>query len=190
MLKIDRSKDSRVIKAITQRIMDIPGGVTVSVATLGGASLKEGTPIGAPATDTGLCKVVKTAKFAANAANDALSYDIEKGSHFKVGDYISTGAANGKAIATLDKTSSALVDTFTVAVTLGVAVTAGDVAIQVTGANKTLAVSPVAIVGSNYDVTAAETLAVDAWQIAQVKEASAPPMTTTLKALLLGVFYI
>ena len=59
-LIIKRQSDTRVVKSILHRVADIPGGVTVSVATLGGATLFEGTPIGKGAD--GLFQVIKTAQ--------------------------------------------------------------------------------------------------------------------------------
>ena len=49
MLQIERKKDNRVVKCILHRVADIPGGVTVKVANLGGTALFEGTPIGVDA---------------------------------------------------------------------------------------------------------------------------------------------
>ena len=45
-LVIKRAKDNRVVKCVLHRIADIPGGVTVSIASLGGSALFEGTPLG------------------------------------------------------------------------------------------------------------------------------------------------
>ena len=45
-LSIKRQKDNRVVKCVLHRVADIPGGVTLSVAELGGSALFEGTPIG------------------------------------------------------------------------------------------------------------------------------------------------
>lgn len=188
MLQINRSADSRVGKSILHRIADIPGGVTVSIAALGGTSLKEGTPLGVGSN--GMYAVVKTVRFVTEAANDATSYEVEKGHHFKVGDYIATGSANGKAITAIDKTTSSAKDTITVGTTLGVAVAVADVAYQVAGANKTLVTTPTAIAGSNYDITAGESLLCDAWLFAVVKGANAPGVTDTLKTTLKGIIYL
>ena len=59
-LTIKRKKDSRVVKCLLHKTADIPGGVSVSVANLGGHALYEGTPIGK--SDNGLFVVCKTAK--------------------------------------------------------------------------------------------------------------------------------
>ena len=45
-LRIQRKKDNRVVKCVLHRVADIPGGVTVKVADLGGNALFEGTPLG------------------------------------------------------------------------------------------------------------------------------------------------
>ena len=44
-LTIKRSKDNRVVKCVLHRVADIPGGVTVHVANLGGSALFEKTEI-------------------------------------------------------------------------------------------------------------------------------------------------
>lgn len=44
-LRIDRKKDNRVVKCILHRVADIPGGVTVKVANLGGTGLFEEHPL-------------------------------------------------------------------------------------------------------------------------------------------------
>lgn len=103
-LKIDRSADSRVIKAILHRIADIPDGVTVSVANLGGSALYEGTPL--TTGSNGLYDVVKTGKVV-TAYTSGTSLEIAKGSHFKVGDKIADESASMYAeIAAIDKTSN------------------------------------------------------------------------------------
>ena len=192
-LKITRSSDSRVVKALLHRVADIPGGVTVSIATFGGTALKEGTPIGAPDPTTGLCLVVKTAEIITNAADDAVAYEVAKGHHFKVGDYFSAGSASGQIITAIDKTTSTVKDTITVGTTLGVAITAGTIgakAYQSTGVNQTASVTPIAVVGQNLDVVASDNLFVDAWLIAVVRESNAPPVNAAIKTALKGVHYI
>ena len=190
MLKITRKNDSRIVKSILHRIADIPGGVTVSIATLGGSYLHEGTPIGAQDTSTGLCKVVKTAKMVTQAAIDATTYEVAKGHHFKVGDLFTEGVSNGKAITAIDKTTNTDKDVITLATTLGAVVAVGVVCYEAAGANTTIAVTPVAIVGSNYDVESGEQLFVDAWLLAIVKSSVAPWVTAGIKTALKGIFYI
>lgn len=190
-LKITRSADSRVIKAITSRIADIPGGVTVSVADLGGTALKEGTPLAYASAD-GMYHVCKTALIVSDATNVATTYDVAKGSHFKVGDRFATEGANGQLITAIDKTTNADKDVITVGTTLGVAITAASktVAFQSAAGNKVLAQVPIAIAGSNLDVVANESLFVDAWVIAVVKAGNAPSVNATVTASLKGINYI
>lgn len=189
-LKITRSADSRVVKAITQRLADIPGGVTVSVADLGGVALKEGTPIGL-ASD-GLFHVSKTALIVSDATATAVVYDVAKGSHFKVGDRFATEGADGQLITAIDKTTNADKDMITVGTTLGVVITAASrtVAFQSAGVNRLPKYAPTAVAGSNSDVLAGESLFVDAWILAVLRIGSAPLVNGTLIASLKGIHYI
>lgn len=191
MLKIERSQDSRVIKAIVHRVADVPGGVTVKVAELGGASLVEGTPMAYAAAD-GMYHVCKTALIVSNAANDAVAYDVAKGHHFKIGDRFATEGANGQLITAIDKTTNADKDVVTVGTTLGVAITAASatVAFESAAGNKVPKYVPTAIAGSNYDVVASDNLFVDAWVIAVVRAGNAPVVNDTLKGTLKGIHYI
>lgn len=189
-LKITRSADSRVIKAITQRVADIPGGVTVSIADLGGTALKEGTPL-SYGTD-GMYHVCKTALILSDATNSAVAYDVAKGHHFKVGDRFATEGANGQLITAIDKTTNTDKDVITVGTTLGVAITAASktVAFESAAGNKVLAHVPNAIAGSNQDVESGENLFVDAWVLAVVKTGNAPVVNATITAALKGIHYI
>lgn len=185
MLKITRSADSRVIKAILHRVADIPGGVTIKTSVLGGAALKEGTPIGPVAGD--MYAVVKTAVLVADAANDATTYQVAKGHHFKVGDYLTEEGTAAQQITAIDKTTYTDKDVLTVGTTLGVAMDEGDVLIEGASSGTTSLVTPTAIAGSNYDVDASENLFVDAWIIAVVKEDNTVPLNTAIKTALKGI---
>jgi hypothetical protein len=187
-LQIKRAKDNRVIKAILHRIADIPGGVTVCTADLGGSVLYEGTPI-ALGSD-GLYHVEKTAKVVTEAAADAVNYEVAKGHHFKVSDYFATEGANGKQITAIDKTTNTDKDVITLAATLGVLTAAGTTAFQSTGANKTVKYAANSIVGSHMDVEANNNLFVDAWLIAVVKKGNAPSINDTVATTLKGIHYI
>lgn len=188
-MKITRSADSRVIKAILHRIADVPGGVTVSVADLGGTALKEGTPLAYVAAD-GMYHVCKTAKIVTAAAIDAVTYEVAKGSHFKVGERFATEGANGQLITAIDKTTNTDKDVITVGTTLGVVVAAGVVAFQSAAGDKVVKYAPTAVAGSNYDVVASESLFVDAWVIAVVRTGNAPSVNATVTATLKGIQYI
>jgi len=123
MLKIERKSDSRVIKAIIHRIADIPGGVTVSVADLGGTTLVEGTPI--CVGSDGLYKVMKTGKVVTEYSSGT-SLDIAKGSHFKVGDKIANEAGTvAAAITAIDKTTNTAKDVLTLSGALGATLAVG-----------------------------------------------------------------
>lgn len=123
MLKITRNSDSRVIKAILHRIADIPGGVTVSVADLGGTALVEGTPICVGAD--GLYNVMKTGKVVTEYSSGT-SLEIAKGSHFKVGDKIANESGTVVAtISAIDKTTNTTKDVITLSGALGVTLAVG-----------------------------------------------------------------
>ena len=186
-LTIKRQKDSRVVKCVLHRVADIPGGVTVSVANLGGSALFEGTPIGKGSN--GLYQVCKTAQIITDATNTATTYDVAKGHHFKVGDRFATANANGQLITAIDK-SGAAKDVITVGTTLGAAITAPVCAFESSGENKTLKVTPIAYAGSNEDVTTGDNLFVSAWVIGVVKEANAPIVNDAIKTALKGVIYV
>ena len=186
-LTIKRKKDNRVVKCILHRVADIPGGVTVSVANLGGSALFEGTPIGKGSD--GLFVVCKTAQVITDAIATATTYEVAKGHHFKVGDRFATAACDGQLITAIDKTDSAK-DVITVGTTLGAKVAAGTCAFESSGANKTYKVTPVAIAGSNYDVEDGDNLFVDAWVIGVVREANAPAVDDAVKSALKTIAYV
>lgn len=186
-LTIKRKKDSRVVKCILHRVADIPGGVTVQVANLGGSALFEGTPIGKGSD--GLFVVCKTAQVVTEANASATTYEVAKGHHFKVGDRFATDACNGQQITAIDK-SDAAKDVITVGATLGAIVKAGTCAFESSGANKTLKVTPVAIAGSNYDVENGDNLFTDAWVIGVVNAANAPIVNDAIKQALKTIAYV
>ena len=186
-MQVKRKKDSRVVKCIAHRIADIPGGVTVETATLGGKALFEGTPLGKG--KDGLFNVVKTAQIVSAADANATAYEVAKGHHFKVGDRFSAAGANGQVISGIDK-SNAAKDTITVSTTLGKAIKVGDVAFESAEANTTLKVAPLTVAGSNYDVDPdGDNLWTDAWLIGAVREANAPAVTDAIKSALKGLVY-
>lgn len=129
MLKISRSSDSRVVKAILHRIADIPGGVAVKASVLGGPSLMEGTPLSIGTN--GLLKVIKTAKVAEAYTSGGPSIKVEKGSHFVAGDKLSDADyTDVTVIASIDK-SNAAYDLLTLtANTLSVNLALGDPIIE------------------------------------------------------------
>ena len=187
MLTITRKKDNRIVKCILHRVADIPGGVTVKVADLGGSALFEGTPLGKGAN--GLFQVVKTAQIITKASDNATSYDVAKGHHFKVGDYFATADCNGQQITAIDK-SNAAKDVITVGTTLGAEITAGTCAFESKSGEKTPKYAPIAVAGTNHDVEPSTNLFVDAWVIGVIYENNAPIVNDAIKTALRGVQYI
>ena len=186
-LTIKRAKDNRVVKCILLRIADIPGGVTVKTANLGGTALFEGTPIGKG--KNGVFEVCKTAQIVTKAEANATTYEVAKGHHFKVGDRFATDACNGQTITAIDK-SDATKDIITVGTSLGAVVNPGTCAFESSGANKVLKVVPVAIAGSNEDVDANSNLFVSAWVHAVVRESNAPIVNDAIKNGVKNVSYV
>lgn len=175
------------MKCILHRVADIPGGVTVKVANLGGAGLFEGTPLGKGSD--GLFEVCKTAQVITEANASATSYEVAKGHHFKVGDRFATDACNGQQITAIDKSDPAK-DVITLGATLGATVKAGTCAFESNGANTTLKVTPIAIAGSNEDVKDGDNLFVSAWVIGVVKESNAPVVNAAIKTALKTIAYV
>ena len=186
MLQIKRSKDNRVVKCILHRIADIPGGVTVYTADLGGNALLEGTPLSKPVN--GISHVVKTAKVLTNVAATDTTIEIAKGHHFKVGDFIGNGT-KAKAISVIN-TSNAAKDVITLAAAYGTTATAGDGLVECSAADSAAKYAAFAIAGSNYDVKAGENLFVDAWIHAVVREGNAPVVDAGIKSALKNVSYL
>lgn len=132
-LTIKRQSDNRVTKCVLHRIADIPGGVTVSVAELGGNALFEGTPIGVGSN--GLYNVIKTGKVV-TAYNSGTSLEIAKGSHFKVGDKIADeGATMHATITAIDRTTYTDKDVVTLAAGFSSSLAVGAKIILVTVTN-------------------------------------------------------
>lgn len=190
-LQITRKKDTRVVRAFTHKIADIPGGVTVSVAELSQKVLAEGTAIGKDAA--GLYHVVKVAVLVATAAADATTYDVAKGHDFKKGDFIML-KEGGKAYAiTAIDASDATKDVITVGTTLGAAAK-GDAIYHAdaesAGTASKFKYAPLALVGESYDVEPGSNLVVNAWTIGQIREANIKPLGAAVKAKLTGIQFI
>lgn len=126
MLKIDRKKDNRVIRAFTHKVADIPNGITVSADDLTQKVLHEGTPVGKD--ENGLYHVVKVAVLTDDATNSATTYTVKKGHNFKVGDVLmlAPGGAAYAITAIATNSGDGSKDDLTVGTTLGVAAKAGD----------------------------------------------------------------
>ena len=193
MLKIDRKKDNRVIRAFTHKLADIPNGITVSAADLTQKVLHEGTPVGKD--ENGLYHVVKVAVLSADATNTATAYTVKKGHNFKVGDVVmlATGSKAYTITEIATNADDATSDDLTVDTTLGTAAKAGDslyLAAKVGDSGSAFKYAPVALVGESYDVDELSNHIVNAWTIGQIRESNIPPIGAEVKAKLTGIQFI
>lgn len=193
MLKIDRKKDNRVIRAFTHKLADIPNGITVSAADLTQKVLHEGTPVGKD--ENGLYHVVKVAVLSADATNTATAYTVKKGHNFKVGDVVmlATGSKAYTITEIATNADDATSDDLTVDTTLGTAAKAGDAiynAAKAGDSGSAFKYEPIALVGESYDVEALSNHIVNAWTIGQIRESNIPPIGAEVKAKLTGIQFI
>lgn len=193
MLKIDRKKDNRVIRAFTHKLADIPNGITVSAADLTQKVLHEGTPVGKD--ENGLYHVVKVAVLSADAMNTATAYTVKKGHNFKVGDVVmlATGSKAYTITEIATNADDATSDDLTVDTTLGPAAKAGDslyLAAKAGDSRSAFKYAPVALVGESYDVDELSNHIVNAWTIGQIRESNIPPIGAEVKAKLTGIQFI
>ena len=193
MLKIDRKKDNRVIRAFTHKLADIPNGITVSAADLTQKVLHEGTPVGKD--ENGLYHVVKVAVLSADATNTATAYTVKKGHNFKVGDVVmlATGSKAYTITEIATNADDATSDDLTVDTTLGTAAKAGDslyLAAKAGDSGSAFKYAPVALVGESYDVDELSNPIVNAWTIGQIRESNIPPIGAEVKAKLTGIQFI
>lgn len=193
MLKIDRKKDNRVIRAFTHKLADIPNGITVSAADLTQKVLHEGTPVGKD--ENGLYHVVKVAVLSAAATNTATAYTVKKGHNFKVGDVVmlATGSKAYTITEIATNADDATSDDLTVDTTLGMAAKAGDslyLAAKAGASGSAFKYAPVALVGESYDVDELSNHIVYAWTIGQIRESNIPPIGAEVKAKLTGIQFI
>ena len=194
MLRIDRKKDNRVIRAFTHKLADIPNGITVSAADLTQKVLHEGTPVGKD--ENGLYHVVKVAVLADDATNPVTTYyTVKKGHNFKVGDVLmlASGGAAYAITAIATNSGDATKDNLTVGTTLGVAAKAGDslyLAAKAGASGAAFKYAPVALVGESYDVDALSNHIVNAVTIGQIRESNIPPIGAEVKAKLTGIQFI
>lgn len=192
MLKIDRKKDNRVIRAFTHKVADIPNGITVFADDLTQKVLHEGTPVGKD--ENGLYHVVKVAVLTDDAVNSATTYTVKKGHNFKVGDVLMLAPGGAAyAITAIATNSVGSKDDLTVGTTLGVAAKAGDslyLAAKAGASGAAFKYAPVALVGESYDVDALSNHIVNAWTIGQIRESNIPPIGAEVKAKLTGIQFI
>jgi hypothetical protein len=136
----------------------------------------------------------------AQAENNTPTVLVKKGHGLVVGDYIKGATMTGKLISDINRFSSELYDTITLAANTGAVVAANEALTAVTAGNGTTVQNytvitkqtgtAVAIVGNNEDVAASTNLFVPAWLIAVVDESNGPVVTDTIKAQLSGIKYL
>lgn len=193
MLRIEKKKDNRVIRAFTHKLADIPNGITVSAADFTQKVLHEGTPVGKDAN--GLYHIVKVAVLSADATNTATVYTVKKGHNFKPGDVVMLATkANAYTITAIaTNTGDATSDDITVDTTIGAAAKAGDAlyhAAKAGASGSAFKYQPVALVGESYDVEALSNHIVNAVTIGQIRESNIPPVGAEVKANLTGIQFI
>lgn len=193
VLRIEKKKDNRVIRAFTHKLADIPNGITVSAADLTQKVLHEGTPVGKD--ENGLYHVVKVAVLSADATATATAYTVKKGHNFKVGDVVmlATGSKAYTITGIATNADNATSDDLTVDTTLGTAAKAGDAiyhAAKAGASGSAFKYEPVALVGESYDVEALSNHIVNAWTIGQIRESNIPPVGSAVKAKLPGMVFI
>lgn len=186
-LQITKSKDVRFAKAFAHKVADIPGGVTIATAELGGTAIKAGTPISAPDAN-GLCHVVKTATVVTNAASDSTKIEVAKGSHFKVGDFIGNGSKGG-TISAIDRTDAAK-DVITLAAGFGADLKKGDTLFESSAAGgTTVKYHAAALTGESYTIDGGNIFE-SAWLIAVVYGSNVPAIPNAVLNDLKGIHII
>lgn len=187
MMIVKKQGDTAQAKIFVHRIADIPGGVAVKGSELGGDFLFAGTPIGA--ASSGICSVVKYAKVLTEVADNAVTIDVTKGHHFKVGDFVMSAAgAKAYAITAIDKTTSAAKDTITIGTTLGVVIAVNayiyQAAAQAAVNTSALKVTAKSMVGTGVAVNALDNVTTDAWVFGVTQNNVLPSLITTLPGII------
>lgn len=149
-------------------------------------------PAGTPVVfseSTRTATILGTGVAQADAASNATAYPVLKGHTLKVGDYLATGAAGGKAyaITAIDSTTYTDKDVLTVGTTIG-AVTAGDLLYASTATGATASAYP-AVNGLLYDDTLANSGESISVVIRGTVYARRVPYNTSIAALLDDIIY-
>ena len=194
MLTIKKAKDSRVVRAFTHKVADIPNGVTVGTAEFAQNILREGTALGKdPAT--GLYHPVKAAALTKAAAAADTELVVKKGHDFKVGDFImlkpGAKAYAITAIATNDTDSTS--DDLTVGTALGAAAKGAGIyqaEAEAAGTQSKFKFEPVGLVGESYDIEPGTNHLVNLVTIGQVRESNIPALGSEVKAKLPHINFI
>ena len=146
----------------------------------------QGTPL--EKGSDGMYHVVKSAKVLKQVTSSATTIEVEKGHHFKVGEFIGNGTKAQK-ITKIDK-SAAGKDVITITAQLGVATEAGSVLVDCKNTDQAAKLTPCCIAGTSYTIEDHDNMFVDAWLMAVVYEKNAPGVDAAMKSALNCVKYI
>jgi hypothetical protein len=180
-----------VWQGLGQHIQLLQGGVLLTTTgILADTVIPAGTPVVVDESAR-TATFLGTGVAQANAASNATAYLVLKGHTLKVGDYLASGAAGGKAYAITTITiGTGAYDTVNVGTTIG-AVTAGDLLYASTATGATASAYPV-ITGLLYADTVVPTLG-EAMEISVVIRgtvyARRVPYNTTIAAALTRIIY-
>lgn len=188
MLTIKKAKDSRVVRAFTHKVADIPNGVTVATAEFAQNVLREGTALGKDSV-TGLYHLVKAAVLTTAAAAADTALVVKKGHDFKVGDFImlKPGAKAYAITAIATNATDSTSDDLTVGTALGAAAKGAGIyqaAAEAAGTQSKFKFEPVGLVGESYDIEQGTNHLVNLVTIGQVRESNIPALGAELKAKL------
>lgn len=183
---VKKSADTAQKRVFLHKLADVKGGVSVKGSELGGDVLLEGTPIGAPVS--GICSVVKFAKVVTVVGATATEIEVEKGHHFKVGDFVMKAAGGlAYAITAIDKTTNATKDVITIGTTI--AAIAKDAYIYQAAAESAsttsaLKVKAQSMVGTSVPVAANDNCVTDGILIGVTSGNPIPALVTTLTGII------
>lgn len=169
-MTVKRRKENFLPSVIVHKIADIPGGVSIRTANLGGSYLLDGSLITAP-DDKGLCDVLKTGRII--EVVNGTTIKVNKYQNFKVGNLLQKQAGSVYTITKIDSTNAKF-DIFTVKET-GAFVKGdeGSVFYEATDANGSFIDYPIGVTGTGVELNG-ENVIVDAVVIGVTHGANIP----------------
>ena len=194
-----REREFQYHPGIEQIISDVIGGGTISRSDLAvffsGEQLKELPPLCLVGqADDGVWHVVKTAEMYADAAAEAIKYQVEKNHLFAVGDVITKSGLAGiaAAITAIDKSEDNY-DAITVGATLG-DLSDGDVLVLASAAadagSASYLYTPTVLTMNKVDLTVANQSS-GLLEAGKVNASVIPfPIDSTLKSALSGIRFV
>ncbi|MGL5913927.1 MAG: hypothetical protein ACRCZB_07150 [Bacteroidales bacterium] len=170
-MTVKRSRDTQTARVFMHKLADIRGGVSVKTSVLGDDYIKEGAVLSTP-TD-GVCNIVKFAKVLEAVTATGTEIKVEKGGHFKVGQFVmSAVGAKAYAITEIDKSNKSY-DVIKVGTTLGAAIAVGgyliEAAAQSTSTGSALKYTPQSVAGTGKVFAQGDNIDTDAWLIGVTK---------------------